>query len=186
MGKKKAWPPRKNVRMAYMCFASIEIKPFFLILPEGSAKLPWAGRGQSTSYFIASMVQWIEKSLSRGRPEFDSFIYFRGSNKKQRSCDGRGGAQRHVWLGNEPKKTGARSARARTRGQNLLVWHIHIDRPSNVLKCTMLKIPPSATFPPTNFEFYVISKMYYCSVALHIVNARSFLCIKRDALCTGF
>ncbi len=31
---------------------------------------------------------------------------------KQRSCDGRG---------NAPKKTGARSARARTRGQNLLV-----------------------------------------------------------------
>jgi hypothetical protein len=34
---------------------------------------------------------------------------------------GRGGAQRPVWGGNEPKKTGARSARARTRGQNPLV-----------------------------------------------------------------
>jgi hypothetical protein len=30
---------------------------------------------------------------------------------------GGGGAQRPVWRGNEPKKTGARSARARTRGQ---------------------------------------------------------------------
>ena len=45
----------------------------------------------------------------RGRPEFDSFffIYLQGSNKKQRSCDGRGGAQRPVWRGDEPKKTGA-------------------------------------------------------------------------------
>ena len=33
------------------------------ILPEGSAKLRWAGRGgRGTSYFIASVVQWIEKS----------------------------------------------------------------------------------------------------------------------------
>jgi hypothetical protein len=39
---------------------------------------------------------------------------------EQRSCDGWRGAQRPVG-GNEPKKTGARSARARTRGQNPLV-----------------------------------------------------------------
>jgi hypothetical protein len=31
------------------------------------------------------------------------------------------GAQRPFWRVNEPKKTGARSARARTRGQNPLV-----------------------------------------------------------------
>ncbi len=37
---------------------------------------------------------------------------------------GGGAAQRSVWRGNEPKKTGARSARARTRGQNPLVLHI--------------------------------------------------------------
>jgi hypothetical protein len=35
-----------------------------------------------------------------------------------------GGAQRPVWRGNKPKKTGARSARARTRGQNPLVIQI--------------------------------------------------------------
>jgi hypothetical protein len=34
-----------------------------------------------------------------------------------------GGAQRPFWRVNEPKKTGARSARARTRGQNTLVLH---------------------------------------------------------------
>jgi hypothetical protein len=39
----------------------------------------------------------------------------------QRSCNGRGGAQRPVWGGNEFKKRGARSAQARTRGQNPLV-----------------------------------------------------------------
>ncbi len=36
------------------------------------------------------------------------------------------GAQRPVLCGNELKKTGARSARARTRGQNPLVIKIHI------------------------------------------------------------
>ncbi len=46
-------------------------------------------------------------------------------NKKQQSCDG-GGAQRPIWRVNEPKKTGARSARAHTRGQNPLVYHIFI------------------------------------------------------------
>jgi hypothetical protein len=42
---------------------------------------------------------------------------------EQRSSDrrGGGGAQRPVGRGNEPKKTGVRSARARTRGQNPLV-----------------------------------------------------------------
>jgi hypothetical protein len=49
------------------------------------------------------------------------FIYFWRSNKKQRSCDGRGG-RAAPRLGNELKKTGARSARARTRGQNPLVF----------------------------------------------------------------
>ena len=46
-------------------------------------------------------------------------------NKKQRSCDRRGGAQRPFWRVNEPKKTGARSARACMRGQNTLVYNIH-------------------------------------------------------------
>jgi len=36
---------------------------------------------------------------------------------------GGGGAQRPVWHVNKPKKTGARSARARTRGQNPLVYY---------------------------------------------------------------
>jgi hypothetical protein len=76
--EKRLGPLEKPLRMAYMCFASIKIKPFFLILPERSTKLRWAGRGQSTSYFIASVVQWIEKSLSRGWPEFDSFYLFSG------------------------------------------------------------------------------------------------------------
>ena len=39
-----------------------------------------------------------------------------------------GGAQRPVWRVNEPKKTGARSARARTRGQNPLVSIIYLSR----------------------------------------------------------
>ncbi len=67
---------------------------------------------------------------------FVDFIYFWRSNKKQRSCDGRGGgAQRPVWGGNELKKTGARSARARTRGQNPLVIY-------NIPKDTILQYLP--------------------------------------------
>ncbi len=38
----------------------------------------------------------------------------------------RGGRAAPVWRVNKPKKTGARSARARTRGQNPLVNHIFI------------------------------------------------------------
>ncbi len=58
-----------------------------------------------------------------GGPSSIDFIYFSGSNENQRSCDGQGGvgAQRPVLRGNQPKKTGARSARARTHGQNPLV-----------------------------------------------------------------
>ncbi len=62
-----------------------------------------------------------KKALDVGGPSSIDFIYFWGSNKKQRSCDGGEGAQRPDWGGNELKKTGARSARARTRGQNQLV-----------------------------------------------------------------
>ncbi len=57
----------------------------------------------------------------KGSILFLEIVHFSGMNKKQRSCDGWWGAQRPVRRGNEPKKTGARSARARTRGQNPLV-----------------------------------------------------------------
>ena len=91
------------------------------ILPKESATLRWVGKGQGTSYFIASVVPWKEKALDVGGQSSIDFAYFWGSNNKQRSCDGRGGAQRPVWCGNELKKTGAHSAQARTRGQNPLV-----------------------------------------------------------------
>ncbi len=63
----------------------------------------------------------VDQALDVGSPSSIDLVYFWGSNNKQRSCDGRGGAQRPVSCGNELKKTGARSARARTRGQNPLV-----------------------------------------------------------------
>jgi hypothetical protein len=49
-----------------------------------------------------------------------------------------GGAQRHVWGGSELKKTGARSARARTRGQNPLVNNT--DSFCGGTDCTIYKI----------------------------------------------
>jgi hypothetical protein len=47
--------------------------------------------------------------------EISGNSYFWGSKKKQRSCDGQGGAQRPLWRGNKLKKT---------RGQNPLVFNI--------------------------------------------------------------
>jgi hypothetical protein len=63
----------------------------------------------------------VKKAFDVGGPSWIDFIYLWGPNEKQRSCEGGGGAQRPVWGGNELKKTGARSARVRTRGQNPLV-----------------------------------------------------------------
>ncbi len=74
---------------------------FFLYYsPQGSAKLRWA------AFFL----------------EILDFLFL----GEQRSCDGQGGggAQRPVRHDNVPKKTGARSAQACTRGQNPLVNHI--------------------------------------------------------------
>jgi hypothetical protein len=45
---------------------------------------------------------------------------------------GGGGAQCPVWHSNEPKKTGARSARARTRGQNPLVQNNKMQTTSSI------------------------------------------------------
>ncbi len=77
-------------------------------------------------YFLCTIYLSIWKAHYEGGPSsIVFFIYFYGSNKKQRSCDGWGGAQRPVWCGDKPKKTGAHSARAPTRGQNPLVFYIN-------------------------------------------------------------
>ncbi len=55
---------------------------------------------------------------------FTVIFYIFGGAAKLRWA---GGAQRPVWRANEPKKTGARSARARTRGQNPLVYHKELE-----------------------------------------------------------
>ncbi len=44
------------------------------------------------------------------------------------------GAQRPVWHANDPKKTGALNARARTRGQNPLVIEIYSAAQHNLFK----------------------------------------------------
>jgi hypothetical protein len=62
---------------------------------------------------------WTErKNFASGN---SLFFYFLGMNKKQRSCDGRGAAQRPVLHVFKPKKTGAHSARALMRGLNPLL-----------------------------------------------------------------
>jgi hypothetical protein len=67
---------------------------------------------------LAARARCLKEVLVSGNIKFYIFWLM---NMKQRSCDGGGGAQRPVWRGNAPKKTGARSAHARTRGQNPLV-----------------------------------------------------------------
>jgi hypothetical protein len=87
------------------------------------------GEGRGILYFEASVVQW--KDIRPWRPEFGPegkhfvsglFFYFGACSE---AAIGGGGAQRPVWNVNESKKTGARSARARTRGQNPLVSNIY-------------------------------------------------------------
>ena len=75
------------------------------------------GRGAHISQPLWSTGK--KRALDLGGPSSIDCKYFWGLNKKQRSCDGRGGAQRPVWLFNEPKKTGAC-----TRGQSPLVVNI--------------------------------------------------------------
>jgi hypothetical protein len=78
-----------------------------------------------------SLAHW--KNICPMRPEFGlkenilflEIVYFLfGGEAKLRRA---GGAQRPVGRGNELKKTGARSARARTRGQNPLVSSIDVS-----------------------------------------------------------
>ncbi len=84
------------------------------------------GEGRGALYFEVSVVQW--KDIRPWWPEYGPegkhfvsglFFYFGGCSEA--AMDGGRGAQRPVWGGNELKKTGARSAQARTRGQNPLV-----------------------------------------------------------------
>jgi hypothetical protein len=84
------------------------------------------GRGPYISQPLWSSGK--KKALDVGGPSSIDCKYFWWSNKKQRNRDGRGGAQRPVWRGNEPKKTGARSARARTRGLNPLVLYVYVTK----------------------------------------------------------
>ncbi len=60
------------------------------ILLEGSSKLRWAGRGPS----VCMWSNGKKKAFDVGGPSSIDFIYFWGSNEKQRSCDGRGGGAR--------------------------------------------------------------------------------------------
>jgi hypothetical protein len=92
------------------------------ILAEESAKLRWAGREAGDLIFQPLWSNGKKKALDVGGPS---------------SID---------WGGNELKKTGARSARARTRCQNPLVFNIDIKKTqifmliSNLLK-KLKKIP---------------------------------------------
>jgi hypothetical protein len=66
------------------------------------------------------VVQWKEKTWA-AQVRYILYIFW-GRMRSSEAALGRGvGAQRPVLHGNELKKTGARSARARTRGQKPLV-----------------------------------------------------------------
>ncbi len=70
----KAIQKRKNRKKLGHMVAPVHFDP--IILLKGSAKLRWVRLGQGTSYFIASVVPWKEKSPELGRPKFDRFILF--------------------------------------------------------------------------------------------------------------
>ncbi len=64
---------------------------------------------------------------------FVSGIFFILGDAAKLRWAGGGGAQRPVCRVNKPKKTGASSAWARTRGQNPLVYHIFTLGPLSVI-----------------------------------------------------
>ncbi len=70
--------------------------------------------------------------------EIVDFFIFVGAAKLRWA----GGAQRPVGRGNEPKKTGTRSARARTRGRNPLVIKKPLIVFLNSAYCESLKVWP--------------------------------------------
>jgi hypothetical protein len=80
------------------------------------------GKGSHISYSLCGPVE--KKALDVGGPSLIDFIYFWGRIRSSEAAMGGGGAQRPLWGCNDLKKTGARSARARTRGQNPLVIYI--------------------------------------------------------------
>jgi hypothetical protein len=62
----KAIQKRKNRKKLGHMVAPVHFDP--KILPKGSAKLRWVRQGQGTSYFIASVVPWKEKSAEFRQP----------------------------------------------------------------------------------------------------------------------
>ena len=73
---------------------------FSLCVPvERKRPLTWAAQVRQILYIFGGQIRNSEAAMG-----------------------GNGGAQRPVWHVNKPTKTGARSARARTRGQNPLVF----------------------------------------------------------------
>ncbi len=87
------------------------------------------GRGAGNILFrsLGGLVERYTPLAARVRARREPFCFwnifiFWGM---QQSCDGHGGAQHPVWHINEPKKTGARSARVRTRRKNPLVSYIY-------------------------------------------------------------
>ncbi len=75
----------------------------------------WGG-GQGVSYFIASVVQWKEKKPLTWEAQVSiDFIYFWRLNKKQQSCDGRGGVRSAPFGVAVSSKRRVRAAHGRTR-----------------------------------------------------------------------
>jgi len=72
---------------------------------------------------MASLVELKAKSPSCELGRLFLFLEYKEKEAKLRWATG---AQCPVWRCGKPKKMGARSARARTRGQNPLVYHIFI------------------------------------------------------------
>ncbi len=79
-------------------------------------------------YFKASVVNW--KDIRPWRPSSGlkealfcgySNLYFLANEYEAAKLRWAGGAERPVWRGNAPKKTGAGSARARMQDQNPLL-----------------------------------------------------------------
>ncbi len=94
------------------------------MLAGGSGGGAWSQNVDCDIFPLHYLSIW--KAHYAGGPSSKVFFYlFLGIEQETAKLRWAGGAQRPVWRGDEPKKTGARSARARTRGQNPLVLYIN-------------------------------------------------------------
>ncbi len=116
------------------------------ILREGSAKLRWAGPRDLIFHSLCSLrvVQWSEKSIWRGRPKLDRFLYIYGGRMRSNEA-GKGGGARSAPFGVAMSSTGAH---ARPKSTSRLNMELNLQSLFGLL-CTAVLLRWGPATPPS-------------------------------------